>query len=78
MVSAATHPRHTCVPAPSAPWVTCPCGWALQLMPDVVEGRESRLLLGLQLTIGGAWGADHPIQLHGHREGRAGIWGRRS
>ena len=80
MVSAATHPSpHTCTRPRrgSGPWVTCPCTWALQPTLDVVEGRQSCLLLGLWLTVGGARRADHPTQLHGHREGQAGVWGRR-
>lgn len=40
MVSAATPHEHTCVPTPPTPWLPHPCSWALQLTPDVVEGRK--------------------------------------
>lgn len=67
-------------PTPSwglATWGTCPLTWARHLTLDVAEGRESRLLFGFLLAAGSARGAGHPIQFHAHREGEAGIWGRR-
>lgn len=73
-------PPHTRASAPrrgSGPWVPSPGTWALQPMLDVVEGSQRCLLLGLCPTVGGARRADHPIQLHRHGEGQAGVWGRR-
>lgn len=56
--------------------VGCPLTRALQLTLDVAEGRASRLLLGLQLAVGGACGADHPIHFGAHRKGGAAAWRR--
>lgn len=81
----APHIQHTLTPHTHTPHTThtythththALATWSLQLLLDVLKGRERCLLFGFQLAAPCPRRTDQPIQVCTHREGGARTWGR--